>query len=78
MIDRGEPLELVAKYAVDARNELKAKFRQGLPNEMLEAIEARNIAKYGNGLGPTVTDQIARYGSWAKVIDAACRPAQLS
>jgi hypothetical protein len=78
MLARGESEEQVAHSAVDARNRLKAEFRIGLDPDILMAIEARNIALYGDPLGPTAKAQFRRYGSWRAVIDAACRPAELS
>lgn len=78
LLARGESEEAVARIAVATRNALKAEFRIGLDPIVLEAIEARNIAKYSDPLGPTPEAQLKRYGSWSAVIDAACRPAELS
>lgn len=78
LLASGEPVEMVARRAVFARNQLKRKFRQGLPQEILDVIEARNVTIYGDPLGPKPEDQFARYGSWLKVIDAASRPSSLS
>ncbi|MEU3655905.1 hypothetical protein AB0E67_24445 [Streptomyces sp. NPDC032161] len=41
--------------------------------EAVESLKARDMAKYGNPLGPTADQQFAKYGSWAAVIDAATR-----
>lgn len=68
----------VAATMVARRNALKTDFRRDLPDDMLSAIEARNLARYGNPLGLSAAALLVRYGTWAKVIDAACRPADLS
>lgn len=70
--------ESVARILVDRRNRLKLRFRQGLDQETLAWIEARNEARYGSPLGPTAEEQFARYGSWRGVIAAASRLARLS
>ncbi|GGT67211.1 hypothetical protein GCM10010272_07260 [Streptomyces lateritius] len=36
-------------------------------------LEERNMAKYGNPLGPTADQLHAKYGSWGQVIDASMR-----
>ncbi|MFH8476437.1 hypothetical protein [Streptomyces sp. NPDC018000] len=41
--------------------------------EAVQALEARDMAKYGNRLSPTADQQFAKYGSWEAVIDAATR-----
>ncbi|MEE1736513.1 hypothetical protein [Streptomyces sp. BE147] len=69
----GRSDEEIARVLVDMRNEAKDITRAGMSPEAVAMLEARNIAKYGNPLGPTADQQFARYGSWAKVIDAATR-----
>jgi hypothetical protein len=78
LLDDGLDEESVARILVDRRNRLELRFRQGLDDETLGWIEARNEAHYGNAVGPTAEEQFARYGSWKKVIEAASRPARLS
>jgi hypothetical protein len=70
--------ETVARTLVRLRNELKAAFRRSDPPEIVQAVERRNIAKYGDPLGPTADQQFQKYGDWGLVIDAACRPMSLS
>ncbi|WP_251060272.1 hypothetical protein [Streptomyces sp. ISL-100] len=65
--------EEIGRRMVDMRNEAKDITRAGMSEEAVAALEARNMEKYGNALGPTADQQYARYGSWAKVIDAATR-----
>ncbi len=78
LLASGRSVEEVARRVVKLRNKIKRKFRVGLDKDILEAIEARNLMKYGDPLGPTAEDQFRRYGSWLAVIDAACRPSKLS
>jgi hypothetical protein len=66
--------EQVARWAVDRRNQLKIEYRELTPPEMLMNIEARNMEKYRNPLGPSV-DQLRSTGkSWQQIIDGAARP----
>lgn len=69
----GASEEEIARTLVDLRNEAKDITRAGMSPEAIEVLEQRNIAKYGNPLGPTADQQFAKYGSWAKVIEAATR-----
>lgn len=69
----GRSDEDIARVLVAMRNEAKDITRAGMSPEAVKALEARNMAKYGNPLGPTADQQFARYGNWAAVIDAATR-----
>lgn len=73
MRDEGRSDEEIARVLVHMRNEAKDITRAGMYPEAVALLEARNIVKYGNPLGPTADQQFARYGSWDKVIDAATR-----
>ncbi|MFI8437247.1 hypothetical protein ACIGJO_26605 [Streptomyces sp. NPDC079020] len=73
MRDEGRSDEEIARVLVDMRNEAKDITRAGMSPEAVAMLEARNIAKYGNPLGPTADQLFARYGSWSEVIDAATR-----
>ncbi|MGW8887519.1 hypothetical protein [Streptomyces sp. NPDC055749] len=73
MRDEGRSDEEIARVLVDMRNEAKDITRAGMSPEAVALLEARNMVKYGNPLGPTADQQFARYGSWDKVIDAATR-----
>nr|WP_294171091.1 hypothetical protein [uncultured Sphingomonas sp.] len=70
--------ERIARELVERRNMLKLEFRRFDSPEVLVLIEARNRAKYGNAVGPDAEGLLRRYGSWAEVIGAACRPSKLS
>lgn len=66
--------EQVARWAVDRRNQLKIEYRELTPPEMLMNIEARNMEKYRNPLGPSV-DQLRSTGkSWQQIIEGAAKP----
>ena len=67
----------VARTLVQRRNAIKRSFRDSDPPEIVQLMEARNLAKYGDPLGPDAEWLFAKYGSWRLVIEAACRPANL-
>jgi hypothetical protein len=73
MHEEGRSDEEIARVLVDMRNEAKDITRAGMTPEAVQALEERNMKKYGNPLGPTADQQFAKYGSWAKVIEAATR-----
>jgi len=56
----GASAEDVAKYAYGARNELKMKYREYTPPEMLDVIDARNLERYGNKIGPGFDDLVKK------------------
>ena len=61
MIGKGVPQTDVAKWANEARNVLKVKIRTD-GNPILEKVfESRNLAKYGNKVGPTYEQLVAKY-----------------
>ncbi|WP_306333188.1 hypothetical protein [Streptomyces sp. KL118A] len=69
----GSSDEEIARTLVDMRNDAKDITRAGMSPEAVQALEARNMKKYGNPLGPTADQQYAKYGSWSAVIAAATR-----
>lgn len=73
MHEEGRSDEEIARVLVAMRNEAKDITRAGMSPEAVEALEQRNMKKYGNPLGPTADQQYAKYGSWAKVIEASTR-----
>ncbi|MGR0114517.1 hemagglutinin repeat-containing protein [Ralstonia pseudosolanacearum] len=65
--------EDVARWAVDQRNNLKTTYRSISPPDFVEAVEARNLEKYGNKLGPSA-DQLRQKGlSWTEIANSAAR-----
>ncbi len=70
--------EKVARFVVSGRNELKILARAFTPKSQVVAMEARNLAKYGDKIGPTADQLFAKYGSWEEVIAAAARTAGIS
>ena len=68
----GANLEDVARYAYGARLDLKVKYREYTPPEILETINTRNLERYGNELGPTFDYLIDKgKSSWIHRITAA-------
>lgn len=65
--------EEIARELVDMRNQAKAITRAGMTPEEVRILEERNLAKYGNPLGPTADQLYAKYGTWQQVIDASMR-----
>jgi hypothetical protein len=74
----GQSEEQIARHLVGARNAIKYAFRKETEPALLAWMQSRNLAKYGDPLGPTAETQLIRYGSWDEVIKAACRPANLN
>ncbi|TXS57763.1 hypothetical protein EAO77_06715 [Streptomyces sp. t39] len=73
MRDAGATDEEIARELVDMRNQAKEITRAGMTPEEVRLLEERNIAKYGNPLGPTADQLFAKYGSWQQVTDASMR-----
>ncbi|MFJ4580271.1 hypothetical protein [Streptomyces echinatus] len=69
----GRSEEDVARTLVQMRNDAKDIVRAGMTPEQVAELEARNIKKYGNPLGPTADQLYLKYGSWEKVSAAATR-----
>ncbi|MFJ9176525.1 hypothetical protein [Streptomyces sp. NPDC102360] len=69
----GRSPEEIARRLVDMRNDAKEITRAGMTPDEVRVLEARNMVKYGNPLGPTADQLHAKYGSWEKVADAATR-----
>jgi hypothetical protein len=69
----GRSEEDIARALVRMRNDAKDVVRAGMTREQVAELEARNIRKYGNPLGPTADLLYLKYGSWEKVSDAATR-----
>ncbi|MFD8148521.1 hypothetical protein [Streptomyces sp. NPDC059708] len=69
----GASEEEVARELVDMRNQAKEITRAGMTPEEVRVLEERNIAKYGNPLGPTADQLYAKYGAWEKVAEASMR-----
>lgn len=74
----GQSSEQIARALVHKRNLLKASYRREDDPSLVALMEARNLARYGNALGPDADAQYRKYGDWDLVIEAACRPALIS
>ncbi|MFD5555740.1 hypothetical protein ACFWIA_18110 [Streptomyces sp. NPDC127068] len=73
---RGASEEEIARRMVALRNDAKEITRAGMSPEQVRRLEERNVAKYGNPLGPTADQLYAKYGSWAEVTEAATRTSE--
>jgi hypothetical protein len=73
MRKEGASPEDIARRLVDMRNDAKEVTRAGMSPQEVRRLEERNMAKYGNPLGPTADQLYAKYGSWEAVADAATR-----
>ncbi|MEU2116493.1 hypothetical protein ABZ567_12775 [Streptomyces sp. NPDC016459] len=73
MREAGAMDEEVARELVDMRNQATEVTRAGMTPQEVRILEERNIAKYGNPLGPTADQLYAKYGSWHQVTDASMR-----
>ncbi|MET9671473.1 hypothetical protein ABZY68_00035 [Streptomyces sp. NPDC006482] len=73
MREAGFTDEEIARELVDMRNQAKEITRAGMSPEEVRILEERNLAKYGNPLGPNADQLYAKYGSWQQVIDASMR-----
>lgn len=78
LLAEGRDEEAVARELVAARNELKRQARLADDPDDVRLMELRNLARYGDPLGPGPEQLFRKYGSWVGVIEAACRPARLS
>lgn len=70
--------EAIARRLVAWRNALKVEYRAFDSDSRRAELERRNRGRYQHPVGGSPEWFYAKYGSWAKVIDAACRPAELS
>lgn len=69
----GTSAEDIARFAYGARTDLKVKYREYTPPEILETINIRNLEKYGNELGPTFDYLIGKGKSYEQIIESATR-----
>ncbi len=74
MLSKGMPEEQVARWAIDRRNQLKDEYRGLTPPEKVPEMEARNMRRYHNPLGPTVEYLRTSGKSWREIIEGAARP----
>ncbi|MCK8656543.1 hypothetical protein [Pseudomonas umsongensis] len=70
---QNQNLEDIARYAHEARTNLKLKYREYTPPNLLETIDTRNMAKYGNKIGPTFETLINKGKSFEQIIESANR-----
>jgi hypothetical protein len=69
----GKSAEEIARALHAQRRALGVQYKNLTPNELLQQIYERNLAKYGDKLGPTI-DYLRNKGkSWEEIIESACR-----
>ncbi|NWF68999.1 MAG: hypothetical protein HXY40_07930 [Chloroflexi bacterium] len=73
MLARGVSPDKVAEWANNARNQLKVTIRDEGPRIVKRIAEARNIAKYGNPVGPNVDDLRSAGRTNEQIIEGAGR-----
>jgi hypothetical protein len=69
----GRTTEQIARQLVGDRNALKVETRALMKPEEVAQLEARNLKKYGDPVGPTPEWLFDKYGSWDKVLEAVKR-----
>lgn len=69
----GASLEDIARFASNARDNIKIKYRAYTPPDLLEIISSRNMMKYGNVVGPTFEDLIGKGKTFEQIIEGATR-----
>ena len=72
--NQGKTSEEIARMASKMRRDLGIKYKDVTLIEIREVIYARNKAKYGDELGPTVEYLRARGKTLEEIIESACRP----
>lgn len=70
----GQPVEEIARWAHAARRALGEQYKNMTPPDMLEKIYARNLAKYGDKLGPSIEYLLSKGKTWEEIIESALTP----
>lgn len=74
MINAGKSLESVARWAHAQRRALGVTYKGLTSAAELEVIYARNLAKYGDKLGPTIEYLRKQGKTWGEIIKSASKP----
>ncbi|MCV4344082.1 hypothetical protein [Pseudomonas capsici] len=69
----GASAEELARYAYGARNKLKVKYREYTLPDMLDVIDARNLERYGNKIGPAFDDLVKKGKAFDQIIESSTR-----
>ena len=77
MLDAGLSEEYVARWMVDRRNDLRRKYRELTPAEVVRVLESHSVSRYGNSLGPSADQLRATGKSWADIIESAARAGEM-
>ncbi len=73
MQNAGKTIEEIADAVVKIRNNSKVATRALMYAVDVAKLEARNLEKYGNTVGPTLEQLLKKYGSYEEIIDASTR-----
>jgi RHS repeat-associated protein len=73
MLAQGASSEQIARTLHAQRREIGVKYKDLTPEELRETIYARNRAKYGDPLGPTIDYLRDKGKSWEDIIESAAR-----
>jgi mannitol/fructose-specific phosphotransferase system IIA component (Ntr-type) len=71
--NQGNDSQAVARACVDLRNALKVEVRSVMRPKDVAVLEAGELAKWGNPIGPSADQLFAKYQSWDEVIAASLR-----
>ena len=74
MLGSGKTEEEVARHVSARRREIGIKYKDLTPADKRQQIYERNLAKYGDKLGPTPDYLRSKGRSWQDIIDGACKP----
>lgn len=70
----GAGSEQIARTVYAARRALGVQYKGLTPDAFLEKIYERNLAKYGDKLGPSLDWLRAQGKTWEEIIESALRP----
>jgi hypothetical protein len=73
MRQAGMNSEQMARALHAERRALGVQLKSVTPPDVLQQIYARNLAKYGDRLGPTIEYLVARGKTWEQIIESAVR-----
>ena len=69
----GKSSEEIGRHVTEVRNQQKVAIRAEMDPADVAKLEARNMKKYGNPVGPTADDLFEETNSWEEVIAKATR-----
>lgn len=73
LAEEGYPTSSIAQTVWQMRREIGLEYKELTPRSTREKLYARNIAKYGDPLGPSIEYLLRRGKSFADIAESACR-----